>query len=58
MHEFVPGKINEQLDKEAVEATAAKEEQKAQATGSSQSIQALTSNTMFEGKLALIIGVL
>ncbi|PNF30382.1 hypothetical protein B7P43_G13401, partial [Cryptotermes secundus] len=41
-------KINEQPDKEAVEASAAKEEQKEQATGSSQSTQALTSNRMIE----------
>jgi hypothetical protein len=55
MHEFIPGNINEQLDKEAVEASAAKEEQKAQATGSSQSTQVLTSNRMFEGKVGFII---
>jgi hypothetical protein len=58
MHEFIPGKINERLDKEAAEASVAKEEQKAQATGSSQSTQALTSNIMFEGKLAFIIVIL
>lgn len=54
MHEFIPEKINEQLDKEAVEASAAKEEQKEQATGSSESTQALTSNRI-DGKLAFII---
>jgi hypothetical protein len=58
MHVFIPEKINEQLDKEAAETSAAKEEQKAQATGPSQSTQALTSNRMFEGKLAFIIVVL
>jgi hypothetical protein len=58
MHKFIPEKINEQVDKEAAEASAAKEEQKTQAAGSSQSTQALTSNRMFEGKLAFIIVVL
>lgn len=58
MHEFIPEKINERLGKEAVEASAAKEEQKEQTTESSQSTQALTSNAMFEGKLAFIIAVL
>jgi hypothetical protein len=58
MHEFIPERINEQLDKEAVKAISAKEEQTTQATGSSQPTQALTGRRIEEGKLAFIIDVL
>jgi hypothetical protein len=57
MHEFIPEKINEQLDKEAVKAITATEEQSTLATGPSLSTQALTGRTE-EGKLAFIIDVL
>jgi hypothetical protein len=53
MHEFVPGRTKEQLNKEAAEASSAKEENEAQATGSPQGTEAVASHRMFEGKLVL-----
>jgi hypothetical protein len=61
MHEFIPEKINEQLDKEAVKASSVQEEQEAHATGSSQSTQAQSTvhtGRIFDGKLAFIIDVI